>query len=115
DARAPCGDKTLVEALLTPTRIYVRSLLALRERVEIKGLAHITGGGLTENIPRVLPKGLGVRLEASRWTRAPVFDWLERRGVAPAELHRTFNCGLGMVAVVAAQDADTAVRHLGEA
>ncbi len=115
DAGAPCGDRTLLEALLTPTRIYVRSVLALRERVEIKGLAHITGGGLIENIPRVLPEGLGVRLDASRWTRSPVFDWLERRGVAPDELHRTFNCGIGMVVIVAAPDAEAALRHLREA
>src|SRR5690606_4900595 len=86
-----------------------------REHVELKGLAHITGGGLTENIPRVLPDGLGVRLDASRWTRSPVYDWLERRGVPPHELHRTFNCGVGMIAVVAAQEAENATRRLNEA
>ena len=115
DLREPCGEKSLLEQLLTPTRIYVRPLLALREHVELKGLAHITGGGLTENIPRVLPDGLGVRLDASRWTRSPVFDWLERRGVPPHELHRTFNCGVGMIAVVAAQEAENATRRLNEA
>ena len=115
DAHAPCGDKTLVEQLLRPTRIYVRPLLALRERLEVKGMAHITGGGLVENIPRMLPAGLGVRLETSRWTRSPVFDWLERRGVPPRELHRTFNCGIGMAVVVAARDADAALRFLTEA
>ena len=115
DAREPCGGKTLLEQLLTPTRIYVRPLLALRERVEVKGIAHITGGGLVENIPRVLPEGLGVRLDGARWTRPPVFDWLERRGVAADELHRTFNCGIGMIVVVAADEAEAALRHLGEA
>jgi phosphoribosylformylglycinamidine cyclo-ligase len=114
DARAPCGDGTLIEQLLTPTRIYVRPLLALRAHVELKGLAHITGGGLVENIPRVLPEGLGVRLDSSRWTRSPVFDWLEGRGVEPRELHRTFNCGIGMIAVVGADEADTALARLRE-
>ena len=115
DADAQLGGRSLLEHLLTPTRIYVRPLLALREQVEIKGLAHITGGGLVENIPRTLPAGHGVRIETSRWPRLPVFDWLERRGVAAAELHRTFNCGIGMAVVVAAGDADATVRYLQEA
>ncbi len=115
DADERHGDQSLLEHLLTPTRIYVRPLLALREQVEIKGLAHITGGGLIENIPRTLPAGLGVHLETSRWQRSPVFDWLERRGVAAPELHRTFNCGIGMAVIVAAAEAEAAARYLQEA
>ncbi|MFO7286148.1 MAG: phosphoribosylformylglycinamidine cyclo-ligase [Gammaproteobacteria bacterium] len=112
DASAPCGDVKLIDALLAPTRIYVRPLLDLFAKVEVRGLAHITGGGLIENIPRVLPDGLGVRLDASRWPRPPVFDWLERRGVEPHELHRTFNCGIGMIVIVAPGAADETVRAL---
>ncbi len=115
DASTPCGDRTLIEALLVPTRIYVRALLALIAKVDVRGLAHITGGGLLENIPRVLPESLGARLDASRWPRPPIFDWLERRGVEPHELHRTFNCGVGMIAVVAPDAADDAIRVLREA
>ncbi len=98
--------KSLAESLLTPTRIYVRSLLpALRDGL-IRALAHITGGGLLENIPRVLPEGLGVALDASAWALPPVFRWLGREGkVTPVELARTFNCGIGMVAVAAPEHA----------
>jgi phosphoribosylformylglycinamidine cyclo-ligase len=98
--------------LLAPTRIYVRALLALFKLVNVKGLAHITGGGLTENIPRVLPAGLGVRLDASAWPRQGVFEWLQRRGVADAEMHRTFNCGIGMVLIVEPAAAAAAVAAL---
>ncbi|MBN1237705.1 MAG: phosphoribosylformylglycinamidine cyclo-ligase [Gammaproteobacteria bacterium] len=112
DASASYGGRPLVEQLLTPTRIYVRPLLALLEQVPVKGLAHITGGGLLENIPRVLPAGLGVRLDESSWTRPAVFDWLESAGVERHEMHRTFNCGIGMIVVVAAGEADAAVERL---
>ncbi len=102
-----------------PTRRYVRSCLAAIRAGGVKALAHITGGGLTENIPRVLPDGLAARLDASRWQLPPVFAWLARTaGIAPAELARTFNCGIGMVAVVAPADADriaTVLREHGEA
>jgi phosphoribosylformylglycinamidine cyclo-ligase len=93
---------TLGAALLTPTRLYVKSCLrAVRETGGIKALAHITGGGFTDNIPRVLPKNLGVRIDLSRLPVLPVFKWLAREGgVADLELLRTFNCGVGMVAVV---------------
>src|SRR6185503_7937921 len=74
------GDRTLGEALLEPTRIYVKPVLAVMESIAVKGLAHITGGGLTENIPRILPEGLCARLEASKWPRPPVFKWLQRHG-----------------------------------
>jgi phosphoribosylformylglycinamidine cyclo-ligase len=101
--------------LLAPTRIYVRALLALFKAVDVKGLAHITGGGLTENIPRVLPQGLGVRLDAGAWPDQDVFAWLRRRGVATAEMHRTFNCGIGMVLIVDPAAADAALAALDKA
>jgi phosphoribosylformylglycinamidine cyclo-ligase len=108
------GDgRTLGEALLEPTRIYVRPVLATLAQVKVKGLAHITGGGLTENIPRVLPEGVCARLESSRWPRPPVFAWLQRMGnIEDAEMHRTFNCGIGMAMVVSKEDARTAIDTL---
>jgi phosphoribosylformylglycinamidine cyclo-ligase len=99
-------DHNLASALLVPTRLYVRSLLAALKLDGIKGLAHITGGGLLENIPRVLPEGLGVWLEGSSWTLPPVFPWLQSMGqIAPEEMARTFNCGIGMVVIVASGKA----------
>ena len=99
--------KTLGEAVLTPTRIYVKSCLAaIRETKAIKALAHITGGGFPDNIPRVLPKGLGVALDLSRVPVLPVFKWLAQAGnVAQDEMLRTFNCGIGMIAVVGKSNA----------
>lgn len=93
---------TLGGALLTPTRLYVKSCLrAIRETSAVKGLAHITGGGFTDNIPRVLPEGLGVRIDLAGLTVLPVFKWLAHQGhVAEHEMLRTFNCGVGMVAIV---------------
>jgi phosphoribosylformylglycinamidine cyclo-ligase len=104
--------RPLIEHLLTPTKIYVRSMLKLARDVPVKGLAHITGGGLLENIPRVLPAGLGVELRSGSWQAAPVFGWLESVGVAPREMHRTFNCGIGMTVVVAPRDADASLASL---
>ncbi len=104
--------KPLIAALLEPTRIYCRSLLALVESVHVKGLAHITGGGLTDNIPRVLPAGLGVRLDRDAWPRLGVFEWLADAGVTDRELYRTFNCGIGMIVVVARDSADAAIASL---
>jgi phosphoribosylformylglycinamidine cyclo-ligase len=105
--------RPLFERLLAPTRIYVKALLALRRAVPVHGLAHITGGGLTENIPRVLPAGLEAVLERRRWQGEPVFDWLQRAGrIEPAEMYRTFNCGIGMVAIVPAEHAVAAVELL---
>jgi len=116
---AGADDKTLVEGrtlfdrLLTPTRIYVKPLLALARSIPVKGFAHITGGGLTDNIPRVLPDGLEVILQRRNWARDPVFEWLAAAGkVAPAEMYRTFNCGIGMIVVVAPADADAALAQL---
>src|SRR6201996_5847402 len=105
--------RPLFDRLLTPTRIYVKSLLELIRTVPVHGLAHITGGGLTDNIPRVLPEGLEVVLERRSWSRDPVFDWLQRTGhVEQSEMYRTFNCGIGMVAIVASANADAAITLL---
>jgi phosphoribosylformylglycinamidine cyclo-ligase len=110
------ADTTLYEALLTPTRIYCKSLLALTKAVPVHGIAHITGGGLTENIPRVIPDGLEVLLSAKTWTRAPVFDWLQQVGnITPAEMYRTFNCGIGMTITVGSEHADKALKALRDA
>ena len=93
---------TLGGALLTPTRLYVKSCLrAIRESGAVKGLAHITGGGFTDNIPRVLPKHLGVGIDLARLPVLPVFKWLAKQGgIVELELLRTFNCGIGMIAIV---------------
>jgi phosphoribosylformylglycinamidine cyclo-ligase len=105
--------RALFDRLLTPTRIYVRSLLQLIRALPVHGLAHITGGGLSDNIPRVLSAGLQVRLQRSSWPRDPVFDWLERTGnINAQEMYRTFNCGIGMVVIVAATQVDAALRLL---
>ncbi len=110
----PFDGRTLGEALLEPTRIYVKPVLALLDKVTVKGIAHITGGGLVENVPRVLPAATAARLEKARWPRPAVFDWLQREGNVPEpEMHRTFNCGLGMVLVVARQDVPAVVGSLG--
>jgi phosphoribosylformylglycinamidine cyclo-ligase len=106
----------LIDRLMEPTRIYVKPLLALIAAVPVHGLAHITGGGLVDNIPRVLPDGLEAVLERKSWPREPVFDWLQRHGrVADAEMYRVFNCGIGMTVHVSKQDADRAIAVLGEA
>ena len=103
------------ELLLEPTKIYVRSILRLMQSVNVKGLAHITGGGLTENIPRILRGGLHATIEVGSWQWGAVFDWLAVSGnIAIDEMRRTFNCGVGMVAVVSAADADATVAALAE-
>ncbi|HXV23558.1 MAG TPA: phosphoribosylformylglycinamidine cyclo-ligase [Alphaproteobacteria bacterium] len=107
-AAAPFATDTrsLGEALLTPTRIYVKSALAAAREGKVKAFAHITGGGLVENIPRVLPPGMRAALDADAWELPPVFRWLAEAGrISPEEMARTFNCGVGMVAVAAAEDA----------
>jgi phosphoribosylformylglycinamidine cyclo-ligase len=105
----------LFDRLLAPTRIYVKSLLALIGALPVGGLAHITGGGITDNIPRVLPDGLEVVLHRRRWGRDPVFDWLQRSArIDWKEMYRTFNCGIGMVAIVPAEHAQAAVELLGQ-
>ena len=100
------GDRSLGEALLTPTRIYVKPLLAAMKQVPIKGLAHITGGGLVENLPRILAPELCAELDGKSWKRPAVFEWLQRAGrVEDAEMLRVFNCGIGMALVVSPEDA----------
>jgi phosphoribosylformylglycinamidine cyclo-ligase len=113
--KAPFDEsKTLSEAMLTPTRIYVKPLLAaLRAGIGIKALAHITGGGFIDNIPRVLPEALAAHIDLSKVTVPPVFAWLSRvGGLGEREMLRTFNCGVGMLCAVAAEDADKLVAHL---
>jgi len=106
---------TLGEALLAPTRIYVKPLLQLLATVDVHSLAHITGGGLLENLPRVLPESACAVIDAQSWERPPVFGWLqEQGGVSDSEMYRTFNCGIGMVVCVAPADANTALALLAE-
>ena len=113
DLSSDFDGRTLGEALLAPTRIYVRPVLATMRTVQIKGLAHITGGGLVENVPRVLPSNVKAVLAKSAWPRPQLFGWLQRSGnVAEAEMHRVFNCGIGMVVIVAAEDAGRAQQAL---
>ena len=100
-------------AVLAPTHIYVKPLLALIDALPVKGMAHITGGGLTENIPRVLPDSVTAIVDRKSWPLPPLFQWLQKEGnVADAEMHRVFNCGIGMVVVVAAADANRATEFL---
>ena len=113
DLSSAFGERTLGEALLEPTRIYVKPVLAALKEVHLKGLAHITGGGLIENVPRVLPDNVCAVLEKSAWPRPPLFEWLQKNGnVAEAEMHRVFNCGIGMVIVVAQDQAAVAMHAL---
>ena len=114
DLAAPFdGERTLADALMEPTRIYVKPMLALMEKMTVKGMAHITGGGLTENVPRVLPPSVKAVIDASTWQRPALFQWLQKAGnVADGEMHRVFNCGIGMCVVVAEQDAEPALAHL---
>ncbi|MGE0751150.1 MAG: phosphoribosylformylglycinamidine cyclo-ligase [Variibacter sp.] len=115
DAPAPFDrTRSLGEALLVPTRLYVKSCLAaIRQTDAVKALAHITGGGFTENIPRVLPKNLGVKIDLAKVPYLPIFDWLASTGqIAEAEMLRTFNCGVGMVAVIDRTKRDAVTRVL---
>jgi phosphoribosylformylglycinamidine cyclo-ligase len=115
DLNAPLDGASLVDRLMAPTRIYVKPLLELIAQVPVHGLSHITGGGLVENIPRVIPEGLEVVLERKSWRREAVFDWLQRQGqVADAEMYRVFNCGIGMTVQLAASDAARAIAVLRE-
>jgi phosphoribosylformylglycinamidine cyclo-ligase len=98
---------------MAPTRIYVKPVLALIASSRVKGIAHITGGGLVENVPRVLPDDCQAVLHRDAWTMPPLFAWLQREGgIADDEMHRVFNCGIGMVIVMAASDADAAIGQL---
>ena len=105
--------RPLAEWLLAPTRIYVKPLLSLFAEIDVHALAHITGGGLSENLPRVLPENTAAEIDTASWQQSAVFDWLQEHGnVETAEMYRTFNCGIGMVVCVAAKDADKAITHL---
>jgi phosphoribosylformylglycinamidine cyclo-ligase len=98
--------QTLGAALLDPTRIYVKPILALLAEGQVKGMAHITGGGLVENTHRMFPQHLAARIDSSRWTRPPIFDWLQHAGnVSTDEMHRVFNCGIGFILVAAPESA----------
>lgn len=114
DMNAPFdGDRTLADVVMAPTRIYVKQMLAVMQKVSVKGMAHITGGGLTENVPRVLSDQVTAVIDKSAWARPKLFQWLQAQGnVAEAEMHRVFNCGIGMVVVVAAADAAAALAEL---
>jgi len=118
DLAADFHGRPLADVLLEPTRIYVKPVLRLLDEVTVKGLAHITGGGLVENVPRCLPDGVCAVLERSAWPLPPLFRWLQEQGnVADDEMHRVFNCGIGMVVVTASADADratTVLRSAGE-
>lgn len=118
DAAPFSNEESLGKALLTPTRLYSKAALPLIKSGKVKGLAHITGGGLTENTPRMCPDHLTPRIDRSAWVPPTVFDWLQREGnIAEDEMHRTFNMGIGLVFAVAAEDVDTALaqlRDLGE-
>lgn len=107
------GDRTLADVVMSPTRIYVKPILKLMEKLPVKGMAHITGGGLLENVPRVLPESTVAVLQKSAWPRPKLFDWMQAEGnVDENEMHRVFNCGIGMVVVVAAEHAEAALAEL---
>ena len=107
--------RALGEVLLEPTRIYVKSLLQLIQKMPVHGLAHITGGGLLENVPRILPTGLCANINTQSWIRPPIFDWLQQQGnITNREMYRTFNCGIGMVICVAQENLEKALKHLKE-
>jgi len=113
DLSQPMADGTLGEALLQPTTIYVKALLDLFKTVPVKALSHITGGGLLENLPRVLPADCNAQIDTSSWDWPAVFHWLQEQGnVATREMYRTFNCGVGMVVCVAADNAQAAMESL---
>ncbi|MEK9775269.1 MAG: phosphoribosylformylglycinamidine cyclo-ligase [Quisquiliibacterium sp.] len=109
----PFGQGSFADAVMAPTRIYVKPLLALMSRLQVKGMAHITGGGLVENLPRVLPESVQAQLHRDAWHWPPLFGWLQQHGgISDQEMHRVFNCGIGMALVVAAQDAESALEFL---
>jgi phosphoribosylformylglycinamidine cyclo-ligase len=104
------------DVLLAPTRIYVQPILELMQSVTVKGLAHITGGGISENLPRILPDAVHAVIDAASWQQGPVFDWLAATGnIAADEMRRTFNCGVGMIVAVDAADLDVALARLADA
>ncbi|MFC4932477.1 phosphoribosylformylglycinamidine cyclo-ligase [Massilia sp. GCM10023247] len=116
DLEADFHGRKLSDVLMAPTRLYVKPLLALMAAMEVKGLVHITGGGLVENIPRVLQDNLTAVLDSKSWTMPPLFQWLQQHGgVADSEMHRVFNCGIGMTVIVSSENADAAMAQLAAA
>jgi phosphoribosylformylglycinamidine cyclo-ligase len=116
DLKQKLDGKPLADLIMAPTRIYVKPLLSLMKSLTVKGMAHITGGGLLENVPRVLPESVVAQLDGKAWHTPALFDWLREMGnVAPQEMYRTFNCGIGMVIVVDKKDAAVAVAQLNAA
>ena len=106
---------TLGKKLLAPTQLYIKPILSLIENTTVHGMAHITGGGIMENISRVIPEGLAIEVEQNSWERLPVFDWLQEQGnIDDVEMLRTFNCGIGMVMVVDQADIDTVTSHFAD-
>lgn len=113
DMNADFHGRPFRDVVMAPTRIYVKPLLKLLSAVKVKGMAHITGGGITENVPRVLPAGLTAEVKKDSWQMPPLFGWLQAQGnVTDDEMYRTFNCGIGMVVIVAAEDAAAAQQLL---
>ena len=107
--------QTLRQAIIAPTRLYVKPILAALKQFTIKGMAHITGGGITENVPRVLPENTVAQIDAKAWTLPKLFQWLQQGGnVETQEMYRTFNCGIGMVVIAAAENADALQAFLAE-
>jgi phosphoribosylformylglycinamidine cyclo-ligase len=116
DLAQPCAGSTLGDALLAPTRIYVKPILQLLAQLDVHAIAHITGGGLIENPPRVLPAHTKAVINTASWQRPAIFQWLQQQGgVADMEMWRTFNCGVGLIICVAAEQAEAALRLLREA
>jgi phosphoribosylformylglycinamidine cyclo-ligase len=116
DLSADFNGSALIDVIMAPTRIYVKPLLQLMGEMQVKGMAHITGGGLVENIPRILPENLAVVLEKEAWGMPPLFHWLQQQGnIADSEMHRVFNCGIGMAIIVAPELVDAAMQHLQSA
>jgi phosphoribosylformylglycinamidine cyclo-ligase len=106
-------DRSLADCIMAPTRLYVKPMLSLMKQLTVKGIAHITGGGLLENVPRVLPQNVVAQLDGMAWHTPVLFDWLQKIGnIAQQEMYRTFNCGIGMVVIVDKKDADAALKQL---
>ncbi|WP_444916381.1 phosphoribosylformylglycinamidine cyclo-ligase [Microbulbifer sp. JMSA003] len=118
DLQQDIGGETLAKALMAPTRIYVKNLLQLMKTFQVNALSHITGGGLLENLPRVLPEGCSARIDVTSWEMPPVFNWLRDAGnIDSREMYRTFNCGVGMVICVPAEQSEpalSALKQMGE-
>ena len=115
DLKQNLDGNALADLIMAPTRIYVKPLLALMKLLTVKGMAHVTGGGLLENVPRVLPENVAAQLDGKAWHTPVLFDWLREMGnIAPQEMYRTFNCGIGMVVIVDKKDAAAALQQLNE-